>query len=80
MGGARRLHARSRGRGSQCRRVTLVADGGLAVHFEHLERRVPASTVERIVHTNSAGDGFVAGFIDASLDGADLARAWRATN
>jgi len=59
---------------------TLVADGTLAVHFEHRERRVAASTVERIVDTNGAGDGFLAGLFDASLDGADLARAWRATN
>lgn len=57
---------------------TLGADGALAVDSEHREWRVAAVPVDRIVDTNGAGDGFLAGFLDATLDGADVPGALEA--
>lgn len=49
---------------------TLGADGAVAVDSDHTVRRVPATPVADVVDTNGAGDGFMAGFLNASLDGA----------
>ncbi|CAM3273159.1 carbohydrate kinase family protein [Occultella aeris] len=51
---------------------TLGAEGARAVDAEHREWRAPAAPVERIVDTNGAGDAFLAGFLDATLAGADV--------
>jgi len=56
---------------------TLGADGAVAVDAELGELRVPAEPIEHIVDTNGAGDGFAAGFLAATLDGADTAAALR---
>jgi len=57
---------------------TLGADGAVAVDAELGELRVSAEPVDRIVDTNGAGDGFTAGFLAATLDGADTESALRA--
>ena len=57
---------------------TLGGNGAWAVDSEHREWRVVALPVDRIVDTNGAGDGFFAGFLDATLDGADVAGALEA--
>ena len=51
---------------------TLGADGAVAVDSGHAVLRVPATPVAEadLVDTNGAGDGFMAGFLNASLDGA----------
>jgi sugar/nucleoside kinase (ribokinase family) len=62
-------------RGAQAAVCTLGADGAVAVDADHHTVRVPAHPVTEVVDTNGAGDGFLAGFLAAHLDGADLASA-----
>ena len=59
-------------RGAQVAVCTLGADGALAMDAEGGEHRVPAEPVARVVDTNGAGDGFMAGYLAAHLDGADV--------
>jgi acarbose 7IV-phosphotransferase len=54
---------------------TLGAEGAVAVDSGHAVLRVPAAPVADVVDTNGAGDGFMAGFLDASLDGASTEAA-----
>lgn len=56
---------------------TLGADGAVAVDEDGTVHRVPAESVE-VVDTNGAGDAFLAGVLDARLDGADIPDALRA--
>ena len=51
---------------------TLGAEGAVAVATDHTVHRVNATPVPEVVDTNGAGDAFMAGFLDATLDGADL--------
>ncbi|WP_370524304.1 carbohydrate kinase family protein [Cellulomonas sp. APG4] len=64
-----------RGRTAVC---TLGADGAIAVGPDGREHRVAAEPVDAVVDTNGAGDGFVAGVLDATLAGAPLEAALRA--
>lgn len=54
---------------------TLGADGARAVDHEHREWSVPAAPASQILDTNGAGDGFLAGYLHASLEGADVGGA-----
>jgi len=54
---------------------THGADGATALDATGRWHEVDAVPVERVVDTNGAGDGFVAGFLDAHLDGADVREA-----
>ncbi|MBZ2195095.1 carbohydrate kinase family protein [Occultella gossypii] len=54
---------------------TLGAEGARAVDAGHREWQVAAVPVERVVDTNGAGDAFLAGFLDSTLDGADVGTA-----
>lgn len=65
-------------RGTQVAVCTLGAEGAIAMDAEHVRHQVPAEPVSRVVDTNGAGDGFMAGFLAAHLDGADTAAALRA--
>jgi sugar/nucleoside kinase (ribokinase family) len=65
-------------RGAQVAVCTLGAQGAIAVDAERRTHRVPAAPVETIVDFNGAGDGFMAGFMVAHLDGADTDEALRA--
>ncbi|WP_244632599.1 PfkB family carbohydrate kinase [Microbacterium sp. Se63.02b] len=56
---------------------TLGADGAVAVDGYGTVHRVPAVPVE-VVDTNGAGDAFLAGVLDARLDGADVPAALEA--
>ena len=56
---------------------TLGADGAVAIDGNGELHRVPAASVE-VVDTNGAGDAFLAGVLDARLDGADLTAALEA--
>lgn len=56
---------------------TLGADGAVAVDEDGTVHRVPAESVD-VVDTNGAGDAFLAGVLDARLDGADVPTALRA--
>jgi sugar/nucleoside kinase (ribokinase family) len=56
---------------------TLGADGAVAVDEDGAVHRVPAVPVE-IVDTNGAGDAFLAGVLDARLDGAGVTSALEA--
>lgn len=59
-------------RGAQVAVCTLGADGAVAVDARGDEHHVPARPVARIVDTNGAGDGFMAGYLAAHLAGADV--------
>lgn len=62
-------------RGVRVAVCTLGAEGAIAVDAQHVRHRVPAEPVSRVVDTNGAGDGFMAGFLTAHLDGADVTAA-----
>jgi sugar/nucleoside kinase (ribokinase family) len=59
-------------RGAQVAVCTLGADGALAVDARGEEHTVPAEPVSAVVDTNGAGDGFMAGYLAAHLDGGDV--------
>ncbi|NLF03674.1 MAG: carbohydrate kinase family protein [Actinomycetales bacterium] len=71
------LHAAVAG-GARVAVCTLGADGAVAVDATLGELRVAAVPVPRVVDVNGAGDGFAAGFLAATLEGADTAAALRA--
>lgn len=56
---------------------TLGAEGAVAVDAEGVEHRVAAVPVE-VIDTNGAGDAFLAGVLDARLDGAGVGAALEA--
>ncbi|MFJ6534369.1 carbohydrate kinase family protein [Microbacterium sp. NPDC091662] len=56
---------------------TLGAEGAVAVDEDGAVGRVPATPVE-VVDTNGAGDAFLAGVLDARLDGAGVTAALEA--
>lgn len=62
-------------RGARVAVCTVGAEGAIAMSSGHDLLRVPATPVPEVVDTNGAGDGFLAGFLAAHLDGADLAHA-----
>ncbi|UUT34387.1 PfkB family carbohydrate kinase [Microbacterium elymi] len=53
---------------------TLGADGAVAVDAAGREHRVAAVPVE-VVDVNGAGDAFLVGVLDATLDGAEAPEA-----
>jgi sugar/nucleoside kinase (ribokinase family) len=65
-------------RGTRAAVCTLGAEGAIAVDAEGVRHEVPAEPVARVVDTNGAGDGFMAGFLAAHLDGADVPGALHA--
>lgn len=64
--------------GVQVAVCTLGADGAIAVDTEGVLHRVPAEPVPRVVDTNGAGDGFMAGYLAAHLRGTNVTEALRA--
>jgi sugar/nucleoside kinase (ribokinase family) len=66
------------GRGAQVAVCTLGAKGAVALDANLRTHEVPAAPVDAIVDFNGAGDGFMAGFIAAHLDGAGTEAAMRA--
>jgi len=58
--------------GAQVAVCTLGEDGAIAVDAQHVRHHVVAEPVSRVVDTNGAGDGFMAGFLAAHLDAADV--------
>ncbi|NJI61488.1 carbohydrate kinase family protein [Microbacterium oxydans] len=56
---------------------TLGAEGAVAVDADGIEYRVAAVPVE-VIDTNGAGDAFLAGVLDARLDGAGVGAALEA--
>lgn len=62
-------------RGAGLAVCTLGADGALAVDARGDEHHVPAEPVQSVVDTNGAGDGFMAGYLAAHLDGAEVKTA-----
>jgi sugar/nucleoside kinase (ribokinase family) len=65
-------------RGTQVAVCTLGAEGAIAVDAQLVRHHVAAEPVSRVVDTNGAGDGFMAGFLASHLDGADVTAALRA--
>lgn len=65
-------------RGAEVAVCTLGASGAIAVDATQRRLHVPAEPVTEVVDTNGAGDGFMAGFLAAHLDGADVEGALRA--
>ena len=61
--------------GAQVAVCTLGARGAVAVDANLTVHEVPAAPISRIVDFNGAGDGFMAGFMAAHLDGADVPAA-----
>lgn len=61
--------------GAEVAVCTLGAEGALAVDATGAVHRVPAAPVDDVVDTNGAGDGFMAGFLHATLDGAGVTHA-----
>lgn len=57
---------------------TLGARGAIAVDVDLRVYEVPAAPVIEVVDFNGAGDGFMAGFMAANLDGADIRAAMSA--
>lgn len=53
---------------------TLGAEGAVAIDADGTEHRVPAAPAD-VVDTNGAGDAFLAGVLDARLEGLDLPTA-----
>ena len=64
--------------GAQVVVCTLGADGAMAVDRDQAVHRVPAVEVAEVVDTNGAGDGFLCGFLHATLDGAGVPDALHA--
>lgn len=64
--------------GAQVAVCTLGAEGAIAMDTRRTRQHVPAEPVPHVVDTNGSGDGFMAGFMAAHLDGADVAAALRA--
>jgi sugar/nucleoside kinase (ribokinase family) len=58
--------------GAEAAVCTLGARGAVAVDAKHTVHRVAAAHVPRIVDTNGAGDAFMAGFLNATLDAASV--------
>ncbi|MEO6411311.1 MAG: PfkB family carbohydrate kinase [Pedococcus sp.] len=63
--------------GAQVAVCTLGAQGAVAMNRGQDIVHVPAVPVVDVVDSNGAGDGFMAGFMAAYLDGADVAHAMR---
>ncbi len=59
---------------------THGADGATALDADGRWYKVDAVPVDHVVDTNGAGDGFVAGFLDAALGGADVPEALAAAS
>ena len=57
---------------------TLGAQGAVAVDADLAVHTVPAAPIDNIVDFNGAGDGFMAGYLAAQLNGADVPTALRA--
>jgi sugar/nucleoside kinase (ribokinase family) len=64
-------------RGARVAVCTLGAEGAIAVDAQRVRHQVPAEPAH-VVDTNGAGDGFMAGFLAAHLEGADMSSALRA--
>ncbi|MFC7723667.1 carbohydrate kinase family protein [Nocardioides sp. GCM10028917] len=65
-------------RGAQVAVCTLGAEGAVAFDAQGVRHHVPAEPLTQVVDTNGAGDGFMAGFLAAHLEGADVTSALRA--
>ncbi|PRB13921.1 carbohydrate kinase family protein [Microbacterium sp. MYb62] len=63
--------------GSRLAVCTLGADGAVAVDEDGVEHRVSAVPAD-VIDTNGAGDAFLAGVLDARLDGAGISAALEA--
>ncbi len=65
-------------RGAKAAVCTLGAQGAVAVGSGQGVHRVPAQPVDEVADTNGAGDAFMAGFLDATLSGANTPLALEA--